>query len=102
MAFFGILILAWVFWMILIFVICVIVFVFIPSLIVAIINLILGIKHHWPKHNVILLSVFGGIVVLLFIIGELFALLLTFAHSSNTTSSESVETVTLLLSALLC
>ena len=100
MAFFGILILSWVFMMIFLFIIAVIVFVFIPALTVSIINLILGIKHHWPKTNVVLLSVFGSITILLLIIGLSLALILALSHTSNAVESESVETVILILNPL--
>ena len=101
MAFFGILILSWVAMMIFIFVLCVVVFVFIPALIVSIINLILGIKNHWPKINTILFSVFGSIALLLLTVGISFALVLALFHPNNAAEGESVEAVTLLLSAFI-
>ena len=41
-----------------------ILFVFIPCLIIAIINLVKGIKNHWPKRNLIPLIITGTIDIL--------------------------------------
>ena len=87
---------------ILFFILAVFIFVFIPSLIISIINLILGIKRHWPKVNIILLSVFGSITILLFSIGIPIAVFLAFARMNYIANTQTVETVTLLLSPLLC
>ena len=60
MAFMGIFlvgILAFVFFLILI-------SIFIPCLIISIVNLVKGIKNHWPKRNIIPLAITGSIVTL--------------------------------------
>ena len=105
MAFLGVLILSlagmMVMMMIIIFVICIILFVFIPALILSITNLVLGIKHKWPKHNIVLLSVFGSIVVLFLIIGILSAISMATKGISYGTGSESIEAIKLLLTTLI-
>ena len=60
MAFMGIFlvgILAFVFFLILI-------SIFVPCLIISIVNLVKGIKNHWPKRNIIPLAITGSIVAL--------------------------------------
>ena len=60
MAFMGILlvgVLAFVFFFILL-------SIFIPCLIISIVNLVKGIKNHWPKRNIIALAITGSIVTL--------------------------------------
>ena len=109
MAFLGVLILSlagmMVMMMIIIFVICVILFVFIPALILSITNLVLGVKHHWPKHNIVLLSVFGSVVALFLIIGILTAISMATKGTTYAiicgTASESVEAIKLLLTTLI-
>lgn len=76
MAFFGILIVSWVMMMIILFVVAVFLFVFIPCLIISIINLVKGIQNHWPKRNIIPLAITGSIVVLLFVIFITFIIVL--------------------------
>ena len=64
MAFMGIFLLA-------IFVLFIIVggiIIFHVALVIAIINLIQGINRHWPKKNIVLLSVFGSIALTIFLI----------------------------------
>ena len=38
--------------------------IFIPCLIISIVNLVKGIKNHWPKRNIIPLAITGSIVTL--------------------------------------
>ena len=64
MAFIGIFVVAWLLVLILIAVGCLILFVFIPSLVLAIINLVQGVKNNWPKHNIILLSISAPIAAI--------------------------------------
>lgn len=101
MAFFGILILMYAFMMIMFLIVCIVLFVFIPALIIAIANLVLGIKHQWPKHNIILLSIFGSIVALLILIGISVAFIPAIHNLSYTGGSESIEASKLLLSTLI-
>jgi hypothetical protein len=42
--------------------------VFFVSLIISIINLVLGIQRNWPKKNIVLLSIFGSIATILGIV----------------------------------
>ncbi len=70
MAFIGIFLVGWLLVFILIVIACLILFVFIPCLIIAIINLVKGIQNNWPKRNVIPLAITGSIsliFILLFI-----------------------------------
>ena len=87
---------------ILIFIALIIICVFIPSLIISIVNLILGIRRHWPKVNIILCSVFGSIALMLFTMGALLAILIACAGHSYMANAQAAETVTLLLRPLLC
>ena len=61
MAFMGIFIVMWLLIIILIIIGCMILLVFIPSLVLSIVNLVQGIKRHWPKRNIVMLSIFGTI-----------------------------------------
>ena len=65
MAFIGIFVVMWLLIIILIGVAFVFFFVYIPSLVLAIINLVQGIKRHWPKRNIIFVSVTLPIVVII-------------------------------------
>ena len=38
--------------------------IFIPCLIISIVNLVKGIKNHWPRRNIIALAITGSIVTL--------------------------------------
>ena len=38
--------------------------IFVPCLIISIVNLVKGIKNHWPKRNIIPLAITGSIVTL--------------------------------------
>ena len=67
MAFIGIFFVGWLLILILIAIACLILFVFIPCLIIAIINLVKGIQNNWPKRNVIPLAI-TGTISLIFII----------------------------------
>ena len=61
MAFIGILFVGALLWVVLVFIAILILFVFIPCLIIAIINLVKGIQNHWPKRNIIPLAITGSI-----------------------------------------
>ena len=65
MAFIGIFVVMWLLIIILIGVAFVFFFIYIPSLVLAIINLVQGIKRNWPKRNIIFLSVTAPIVVII-------------------------------------
>lgn len=64
MAFLGILVVGALLWFIIILIACAILFIFVPCLIIAIINLVKGINHHWPKRNIIPLAITGPIVLI--------------------------------------
>ena len=68
MAFFGIFIVMWLLIIILIVIACAILFVFIPCLVFAIINLVNGIRHNWPRRNIVFLSITGTISVIFIIL----------------------------------
>ena len=87
---------------ILIFIALIFICVFVPSLIISIVNLILGIRRHWPKVNIILCSVFGSIALMLFTMGALLAIMVACAGRSYVPNAQSVETVAILLRPLLC
>ena len=81
---FGILV-----WIAIIIIACAILFVFIPCLIIAIINLVKGIKHHWPKKNVIPLAITGSISSLFIIAFFVILFLALFAYLANPTDTSS-------------
>lgn len=80
MAFFGILIVSWIMMVIIFFVVAVFLFVFVPCLIISIINLVKGIQNHWPKRNIIPLAITGSVVVLLFVISITFVVVLILTY----------------------
>ena len=65
MAFIGIFFVTWLLIIILIAIAFVFFFIYIPSLVLAIINLVQGIKRNWPKRNIIFVSVTAPIVVII-------------------------------------
>lgn len=64
MAFMGIFLVGILLWIVVIAIICVILAIFVPCLIISIVNLVKGIKNHWPKRNIIPLAITGSIVIL--------------------------------------
>ena len=68
MAFIGIFVVAWLLVLILIVIGFLILFVFLPCLVLAIINLVQGIKKHWPKVNIILFSITASIASIFIIL----------------------------------
>ena len=88
MAFIGIFVVGWLLVFLIIVIACLILFVFIPCLIIAIINLVKGIQNNWPKRNVIPLAITGSIS-LIFILLFVWYLIwrLAFYQDSNATSS---------------
>ena len=81
---FGILI-----WVAVIIIACAILFIFIPCLIIAIINLVKCIKHHWRKRNVIPLAITGSISLLFILAIIIFFILALCAYIANPTSASS-------------
>ena len=88
MAFIGIFVVGWLLVFLIIVIACLILFVFIPCLIIAIINLVKGIQNNWPKRNVIPLAITGSIS-LIFILLFVWYLIWRFAfyQDPNATSS---------------
>ena len=67
MAFFGIFIVMWLLIIILVVIACAILFIFIPCLVFAIINLVNGIRHNWPRRNIVFLSITGTVSIIFII-----------------------------------
>ena len=76
-------------WIAVVLIICAILFIFIPCLIIAIINLIKGIKHHWPKRNIIPLAITGSISMLFILAFIVFLILALCVYLMNPTSASS-------------
>ena len=93
MAFIGIFALAWVALMIFLIIVGGFLFVFLPALIVSIINLVKGIRNHWPKINIILLIVFGTIALTFIALATAFGLLILLARIISPVESENIACV---------
>ena len=76
-------------WIAVVLIICAILFIFIPCLIIAIINLIKGIKHHWPKRNIIPLAITGSISMLFILAFIVFLILALCVYLMNPTDAGS-------------
>ena len=86
MGFIGVfLLLAVVIWIIVGLFIC----IFVPCLVVSIVNLVQGIKHNWPKRNIIPLAITGSVVVII----TLLCVWLVMVYSTTKTNSSSSEEV---------
>jgi hypothetical protein len=68
MAFFGIFLVGILLWFVLIIIAIAVLFIFIPCLIIAIINLVKGVKNNWPKRNIIPLAITGSIALIFIIL----------------------------------
>ena len=87
----------WLLILVIILVACVILFVFIPCLIIAIINLVKGIKNHWPKRNIIPLAI-TGTITLIFVFLFIWFLIWRFTvYQEPSTTSSSLESANNLL-----
>ena len=95
MAFIGIFLVAVVFWALL----AAVVIVFIPSLIIALINLIQGIRRHWPKRNIVLVSIFGSMAGF-FILATLIIWLLAVVTDISNMNNSSSEMISLLFALI--
>ena len=92
MAFMGIFlvgILAFVFFLILI-------SIFVPCLIISIVNLVKGIKNHWPKRNIIPLAITGSIVTLFVVAFMVICIQSAFAGNPTNGTGASSSAVTAL------
>ena len=72
MAFIGIFFVGILLWVVVIAIAALILFVFIPCLIIAIINLVKGIQNNWPKRNVIPLAITGSISIIFILLLTLY------------------------------
>ena len=76
-----------------------ILFIFIPCLIIAIINLVKGVKNKWPKRNVIPLVITGPISILFLLAITIFLIAALVVYITNpsfvTSSSSSTQTALL-------
>ena len=100
MAFLGILVVGVLLWFIIILIACAILFIFVPCLIIAIINLVKGINHHWPKRNIIPLAITGPIVLIfisLFIVYLVWRFGYYVDRYSTSSSAQVVTTLQFLL-----
>ena len=86
-------------WIALALIVLAILFIFIPCLIISIINLVKGIKNHWPKRNLIPLLVTSPFSILFLLAITIFliaALVVYITNPSFATSSSSSAQITLL------
>lgn len=65
MAFIGIFVVAWLLVIILIGIACVLLFVYIPAIVISIIGLVRGVKNHWPRSSKIMVSVSAPFVIII-------------------------------------
>ena len=68
MAFIGIFMVSWLIIILLIFIVCVFLFVFVPALVISIVSLVKGIKYHWPIWSRILLAISASVVTIFLIL----------------------------------
>ena len=101
MAFFGIIIVMWLFILILVVIGCLILFVFIPCLVIAIINLVQGVRHDWPKRNIIPLAITGSISIIFIILITLYLVWRFSIYQEPTYDSSSSSEMALSLYYLL-
>ena len=71
--------------------------IFIPCLIISIVNLVKGIKNHWPKRNIIPLAITGSIVTLFVVLFIVLYIKASFAGVADTGSSSAMNAVKFLL-----
>ena len=100
MAFMGVLFLSGIVMIIFFIIVALFLFVFVPCVIIAIINLVKGIKNHWPKRNLIpfiITTSISSIFILLIIIA-----CISKAADGQTSSSASsaIQSANLLLISL--
>ena len=72
-------------------------FVFIPCLIIAIINLVKGIQNNWPKRNIIPLAITGTISLIFIILFIWFWIWGSTVYQESSTTSSSLESANNLL-----
>ena len=70
--------------------------IFIPCLIISIVNLVKGIKNHWPKRNIIPLAITGSIVTLFVVAFVVVCIQSAFAGTPANGSGASSSAVTAL------
>ena len=93
-------------WIALALIVLAILFIFIPCLIIAIINLVKGAKNHWPKRNIIPLAITGPISILfllaitIFLIAALVVYITNPSFATSSSSSSQIASSLLLLLGL--
>ena len=100
MAFMGIFLVGILLWVVVIAIICVVLAIFVPCLIISIVNLVKGIKNHWPKRNIIPLAITGSIVILfiaLFIVLYIRSVYASVPVDDTSASSSAVNALRFLL-----
>ena len=70
--------------------------IFVPCLIISIVNLVKGIKNHWPKRNIIPLAITGSIVTLFVVAFIVVCIRSAFAGNPANGTSASSSAVTAL------
>lgn len=77
-------------WVALALIVLAILFIFIPCLIIAIFNLVKGVKNNWPKRNIIPLAITGSIALIFIILFTIyFVWRFGFYVNPNATSSSA-------------
>lgn len=90
MAFFGIFLVGILLWFVLVIIALAVLFIFVPCLIIAIINLVKGVKNNWPKRNIIPLAITGSIALIFIILFTIyFVWRFGFYVNPNATSSSA-------------
>ena len=90
MAFFGIFLVGILLWFVLVIIALAVLFIFVPCLIIAIINLVQGVKNNWPKRNIIPLAITGSIALIFIILFTIyFVWRFGFYVNPNATSSSA-------------
>ena len=97
MAFFGIFLVGILLWFVLVIIALVVLFIFIPCLIIAIINLIKGIKNNWPKRNIIPLAITGPIALIFIILFTVYFIWRFGFYVDPNATSSSIQIVSNLL-----
>ena len=68
MAFIGIFLVGIFLWIAIIIIATIVFLIFIPCLIIAIINLVKGVQNNWPKRNIIPLAITGSICLIIILL----------------------------------
>ena len=91
MAFFGIFLVGILLWFVLIIIAIAVLFIFVPCLIIAIINLVKGVKNNWPKRNIIPLAITGSIALIFIILFTIYFIWRFGFYVDSNAASSSAE-----------